>query len=275
MDLTEALKELFTLERRAENRFTADPVAGVMPRSFGGQIAAQSLWAASLTVRRERPVHSLHGHFLQVGKSAEPLDLDVRWTREGRSFSGRHVTASQGGRTVFEMTASFQVPEDGEDWQPSGGPDVPAPEEITPFQPPPFFFKLAPYIDVRPMAPLVEEEDFPLRHPYWIRFSSPVQDPALHACLVTYLTDIGLVHASRPPGSAFAYSGFASLDLSVWFHRPARADEWLLHTMAPVSNHGARGMTQGSLRTRDGALVASIAQETLLRPDRTGGGLAF
>lgn len=121
------------------------------------------------------------------------------------------------------------------------------------------------------MAPLAEEEeDYPLRHPYWIRFSSPVPDPGLHACLITYLTDIGLVHASRRPGTAFAYSGFASLDLSVWFHRPARADAWLLHTMEPVSNHGARGMTMGGMRARDGARVTSVAQETLLRPDRGG-----
>ncbi|GAA2722876.1 acyl-CoA thioesterase [Actinocorallia aurantiaca] len=269
-----ALKELFALERRAEERFTAHPVEGVMTRSFGGQIAAQSLLAASVTVPRGRPAHSLHGHFLRVGNSSLLLDLDVRRVRDGRGFSARHVTASQEGRTVFEMTASFHEPEEGEDWQP-GRPEAPLPEEIAPFESSPFFFRLAPHLDVRPVAPLAEEEGFPLRHPYWIRLSSPVDDPVLHPCLITYFSDMGLVHASRPPGSPFAYSGFASLDLSVWFHRPARADEWLLHTMAPAGNHGARGMTHGTMHTLDGTLVASISQETLLRPDLTGDGPAF
>ncbi len=270
MDFSGALAELFTLEPRGGDGFTAPPTEGVMPRSFGGQIAAQSLRAAALTVPAGRPPHSLHGHFIRAAESAAPLDLDVRRARDGRVFSARHVIASQGGRTVFELTASFHEPEDGRDWQPSLEMDAPAPEGLARHELSPFFFKLAPYLDVRPVAPLVAGEEYPLRHPYWIRFRGPVQDPSLHPCLIAYLSDLGLVHASRPPGTPDAYSGFASLDLSLWFHRPARADAWLLHSMAPVSNHGARGMTQGSLRTADGVLAASVAQETFLR--RSAGG---
>ncbi|WP_157963766.1 acyl-CoA thioesterase [Actinocorallia populi] len=261
-----ALAEIFALERQDEDRFLIRPVESEMQRTFGGQVAAQSLRAAQLTVAPGRPVHSLHASFLRGGQPAKPLHLDVRRARDGRTFSTRHVTASQDGKTIFELTASFHVPEDGEDWQPSGGLDVPRPEELPAYRLPSWFGDI-PNFDVRPVNPPGDEE-FPLRHPFWFRSLDPVGDPSLHPCVLTYVSDIAVVDSSRAPGSTASYVTAVSLDHAVWFHRPARSDEWLLYSMDSLLNHGARGLARGTMHTLDGTLVASVAQETLLRPAR-------
>lgn len=264
MGTSGTLSEFFGLERQDEDRFLARPVESVLPRTFGGQVAAQSLRAAGLTVGPERPVHSLHAYFIRSGQPTKPLTLDVDRTRDGRTFSTRHVTAHQDGKTIFELVASFHDPEDGDDWQPRRDPGVPGPEELAPFDLPAHFGRM-PAHDLRPVNPPAAT-GFPLRHPFWIRFLEPVDDPALHACLLTYLSDISVVDASRAPGTATPYATAVSLDHALWFHRPARADEWLLYSMDPLNNHGGRGLAHGALHTADGALVASVAQETLLRP---------
>ena len=259
-----ALAEIFALERRDEDRFTVQPVESEMQRTFGGQVAAQSLRAAQLTVPSERPVHSLHAYFIRGGQPAKPLHLDVRRTRDGRTFSTRHVTAVQDGKAIFELVASFQDPEDGEEWQPSGPLGVPAPEELPSYRLPSWFGDI-PNFDVRPVNPLGDEE-FPLRHPFWFRSLEPVEDASLNPCVLTYVSDVAVVDSSRAPGSTARYATAVSLDHAVWFHRPARAEEWLLYSMDTHINHGARGLARGTMHTLDGTLVASISQETLLRP---------
>jgi len=266
MGIGGALTEIFALEERGEDRFTIPPVPTDMPRSFGGQVAAQSLRAAQLTVPPARPVHSLHAYFIRGGQPAKPLHLDVRRARDGRTFSTRHVTAHQDGKVVFELTASFHEPEDGDEWQPPAPPGVPGPEELPRYELPSWFGRV-PLLDIRPVGPLVDEP-FPLRHPFWFRALEPVGEPSLHPCVMTYVSDISVVDASRAPGSATAYATAVSLDHAVWFHRPARADEWLLFSMESVFNHGSRGMARGTMHALDGTLVASVAQEALLRPRR-------
>ncbi|GAA0951683.1 acyl-CoA thioesterase [Actinocorallia libanotica] len=265
MGMSGVLADIFALERQEEDRFTIRPVPSQMERTFGGQIAAQSLRAAQLTVAPGRPVHSLHASFLRTGQPTKPLDLAVRRVRDGRGFSTRHVTASHGDRTIFELTASFHVPEDGEEWQPTGGLDVPGPEELTSYELPAWFGGV-PNFDVRPAGPLLLDELFPLRHPFWFRYRDPIEDASLHPCVMAYISDLAVVDSSRAPGSTVSYSTAVSLDHAVWFHRPARADEWLLYSMESVTNHGSRGMARGTMHTLDGTLVASVAQETLIRP---------
>lgn len=256
---------LFDLSALGEDSFLSAARSVGRPRLFGGQVAAQSLRAASLTAAG-RPPHSLHAYFIRPGAPDEPLTFDVARTRDGRSFSTRHVTASQGGKPILELIASFHDPEDGFDWQagppPSGaaGPDA----SHEPVLPP--FFGHPSGFDVRVVDPPGEGE-FPLRHPFWIRAAGPVgDDPALHACLLAYLSDMAVVTAARAPGSPRELATAVSLDHAMWFHRPPRADRWLLYSVDPVTNHGARGLARGTLHTLDGTLMASVAQEALLRP---------
>ncbi len=234
-------------------------------RLFGGQVASQSLRAAVMTVDPSRPPHSLHAYFIRPGRPGEPLRLDVERTRDGRSFTTRQVSASQGGEPIFILSASFHAPEAGDDWQlpaPSGLPD---PESLSP---PPMsgrFSMMSPF-DVRPVAG-PGPGGIPVVHPFWVRVRGVVpDDPTLHVSLLTFLSDMGVVGSARAPGSsAVAFAG-ASLDHAVWFHRPARVDEWLLFSVDPVSNFGARGLARGTFHTQAGVLVASVAQESLLRP---------
>ncbi len=264
MEAKGALAEIFGLERQDEDRFLAPPVESVLPRTYGGQLAAQSLWAAGMTVAPGRPPHSLHSYFVRAGHPEKPVLLEVRGTRDGRSFSTRNVTASQDGRTIFELIASFHVPEDGDEWQSVRDLGVPPPEGLPSVDITPHIGRM-PDLDIRPVNP-PSEEGFPLRQPFWIRVREPVDDPALHPCLLAYVSDVSSVDSCRPPGPDRPYAAAASLDHTLWFHRPARSDEWLLYSLEAVVNHGARGLARGGLYTADGALVASVAQEALLRP---------
>jgi acyl-CoA thioesterase II len=252
------------LEQRDGDRYEAPPRIGGLPRTFGGQVAAQALRAATLTVDGPRRVHSLHAYFIRPGRPGQALRFEVTRTRDGRSFSTRTVTASQEGKPVFEMIASFHDPEPGEDWQ-GAAPSVPAPDDLPPVRIPLLFGADQP-VEIRPVNP-PEPSVFPLSHPFWARVTAPVgDDPALHACLLTYLSDLAVVRSARSPASAAPFEGGVSLDHTIWFHRPSRADEWLLYSMGPVAHVGTRGLAQGSVHTHGGALVASLAQEALLRP---------
>ena len=241
---------------------TAPPVG--RPRLFGGQVAAQSLRAACLTAGG-RPPHSLHAYFIRPGDPDEQLTFEVARTRDGRSFSTRHVTAAQGGKPILELIASFHDPEDGFDWQDEPPSGVPGPEGLYEPEPPAFFPD--PFgFEVRVVDP-PDEGEFPLRHPYWIRAAGPVgDDPALHACLLAYLSDMAVVSASRAPGSPRELVTAVTLDHAMWFHRRPRVDQWLLYSVDPVTNHGARGLARGTLHTAGGDLLVSVAQEALLRP---------
>ena len=265
MTYHDRILELLDLGRRGPDDFVAPTPSDGPGRLFGGQVASQSLRAATLTVEPGRPPHSLHAYFIRPGRPGIPLRLSVDRTRDGRSFTTRRVTASQDGEPIFTLAASFHGPEEGEDWQLPGPTDVPGPGDDR-LPPSPFarFASMSPF-DVRPVrAPAGE---VPVLHPFWVRTKRTLpDDPALHACVLAFISDMGVVSSARAPGSPppTQLAG-ASLDHAMWFHRPARADDWLLFDVEPVTNAGARGLARGSLHTVTGVLVASIAQEALLR----------
>jgi acyl-CoA thioesterase-2 len=175
------------------------------------------------------------------------------------------VTAHQEGETVFVMSASFHTPEPGDDWHLPAPAGMPDPESLPPSPRVVGRFPSLGVFDVRPLSG-PDAHGIPMIHPYWVRVRGVVpDDPILHACLLTFMSDLGMVRSARAPGStAVAFAG-ASLDHAVWFHRPVRVDDWLLYSVDPVSNSGARGLARGALYTRDGVLVASVVQEALLR----------
>ena len=250
----------------------ADSFVGKTPsdgpsRLFGGQVASQTLRAAVLTVDPSRPPHSMHAYFVRPGSPGVPLDLDVVRVRDGRSFSVRQVTASQAGDPIFVLYASFHGGEAGDDWHLPAPLDVPSPDDTGESASPLSRFSTMSPLEMRPVR---RGSTFPVMHPFWVRTRDRLpDDPVLHMCVLAFMSDMGVVGSARAPSStAVAFAG-ASLDHAVWFHRPARADEWLLFSVDPVSNAGARGLARGTFHTADGVLVASIAQEALLRPTAT------
>ena len=260
------LLRLLDLEQTSDDSFVAATPNDGMGRLFGGQVASQTLRAATMTVGADRPPHSLHAYFIRPGRPGSPIELAVERTRDGRSFTTRRVVASQNGEPIFELSASFHAAEEGDDWQ------LPAPKEVadpdaTPGVESPMsqFESMSPF-ELRPVvAP--KPGQFPIIHPFWVRTRDRLaDDPALHACVIAFMSDMGVVGSARSPESTLPkqFMG-ASLDHAVWFHRPGRADEWLLFSVDPVTNYGARGLARGTFHTRDGVLVASIAQEALLR----------
>ena len=258
--------DILTLAPDGEDRWLAATPSAGSGRLFGGQVASQSLRAATLTVEPDRHVHSMHAYFIRPGRDGEPLQLEVDRTRDGRSFTTRRVTAIQSGGPVFVLAASFAVEEDGDDWHLPAPTNMPDPELIDPSNS--FFaqfWNTSPF-DVRPVHPWKPDEP-PVLHPLWMRTRAPLPDePALHASVLAFFSDMGVVGSARAPSSTLPnrFMG-ASLDHAVWFHRAARADDWILFSVEPVSNAGARGLALGTMHTRDGVLVASIAQEALLR----------
>jgi acyl-CoA thioesterase-2 len=247
-----------------------------LQRVFGGQVAGQALVAAARTVDdRERTVHSLHAYFLRPGDMTIPIVYDVDRIRDGKSFTTRRVVAIQHGRAIFNMQASFQVPEDGFDHQ-AVMPDVPAPDDVptmadrfraagleAPMGPRP--------IDVRHVSePAWFNRDVGRTTQHvWFRATGRLpDDPILHTCVVTYASDLTLLDtALLPHGRVFGDRGLqmASLDHAMWFHRSFRADEWLLYAQETHSASGARGLAQGSIFTQDGHLAVSVVQEGLIR----------
>ncbi|WP_407650264.1 acyl-CoA thioesterase [Actinomarinicola tropica] len=270
--------ELLDLDATAPDRFEAITPAEGPPRLFGGQVAAQSLRATTLTVPDDRTVHSLHSYFIRPGRPGVPLELRVERIRDGRSFATRRVTAVQGDEAIFVLDASFHVHEDGHDWSEPLAPGVPGPDELPPRE---LFGRRPPWApkdadgkaprfrgpraaSLFELRPVNMGEDFSL-HPAWVRLAEPIpDDPALHACALTYVSDMAVVRAAVAPDASPTWGG-ASLDHAVWFHRPLRVDEWLLFSASPLTNHGARGLARGSFHAADGTLVASFVQECLLR----------
>jgi acyl-CoA thioesterase II len=256
---------LLDLEPAGDGAFMASTPGDGPGRLFGGQVASQSLRAATLTVDPDRPPHSMHAYFIRPGRPGEPLRLEVDRTRDGRSFTTRQVTASQSGEPIFILSASFHAPEVGDDWQLPLPTELADPESLPRRQVLGRFGLMSPF-DVRPLSD-AEPTGIPVAHPFWVRVRGEVgDDPAMHASLLTFLSDMGVVRSARAPGSTAAPFAGASLDHAMWFHRPARADEWMLFSVEPVSNFGARGLAQGTLHDRHGVRIASMAQEALLRP---------
>ncbi|MCU0648836.1 MAG: acyl-CoA thioesterase II [Gemmatimonadaceae bacterium] len=252
-------------------------------RVFGGQVFAQAVVAARRTVPADRELHSAHGYFILAGDLAAPIVYFVDTLRDGNSFTTRRVTAIQHGRAIFSLSASFHVAEDGLAHQMHAWPTVPPPESLTPelelirqraARIPdalrPVLTQDRP-IDFRPIAPIdpfAPEPREPVRHTWFKAMGTLPDDPIIHQAVLAYASDHGLITtALHPHGVSFRTPGMqlASLDHSLWLHRPFRADEWLLYTMdSPVAS-GARGFTRGAIYSRDGTLVASVAQEGLMR----------
>jgi len=267
----EDLVELLDLEKIDVDLFRGRQPQTSMQRVFGGQVLGQALAAASRTVDPERVVHSLHGYFLRGGDTAVPIIYRPEPTRDGGTFSSRRVVASQNGKPIFYMSASYQRPEPGLDHQDPMPADVVPPEEAP---------RLATVLEARSGRPAADWDrewsalDVRLAgvtgSQFWIRAAGKLpDDPALHACVLAYASDLTLLGASLlPHGIVIGDRRIqpASLDHAMWFHREFRADEWLLYDQASPSASGARGFTTGRLYTQSGSLVASVAQEGLIRP---------
>jgi len=257
-------------------------------RVFGGQVAAQALVAAGRTVGdgagRERPVHSLHAYFLRPGDPAVPIVYMVDRIRDGRSFTTRRVAALQGGEPIFHLSASFQAPEAGVEHQ-EPMPAAPDPESL-----PTWHEQMAPYaeelgewyrrprpIDMRhvdgPLRPGPDAGARPPHHRLWMRADGALPDePLLHACVVTYASDMTLLDTVMlPHGLLWGGRGGGmqvSLDHAMWFHRPFRADEWLLYDQSSPTAAGSRGLATGTVWGRTGELGVSVVQEGLFRTGR-------
>ena len=252
-----ALLDLEVLDRdlfRGEN----EPGAGARLSLYGGQVAAQALRAAGATVPDGRMPHSLHGYFLRPGRVDRPVLLHVDRDRDGGSFSARHVRAVQDGEVIFSMVASFHAREDSAtfDAVPTrGGPD---PESLAP-RPTPFLIEAREVTPTRIGGGQVRHSDS-----LWVRASAPLpDDPLIHACAVAYVSDLGSGFGQvEVPGLP---AGGPSIDHSLWFHDPIRADEWMLLELWPLKASGSRGVYSGSLRSMDGRLGVLLTQEMLLR----------
>jgi acyl-CoA thioesterase-2 len=249
---------------------------------FGGQVLGQALSAAARTVHQDRAVHSLHAYFLRAGNLNLPILYQVERIRDGHSFATRRVVAVQEGEAIFSLAASFHVSEPGFDHH-AQAPDVVGPEELLsehdlavqlgdrlPERLRPTATRMRP-IELRPVAPrnpLRPTPMPPLRH-VWLRAIDTLpDDPALHAYLLAYASDFSLLGTSLDPhGVSWLSPGMqmASLDHAMWFHRPFRMDDWLLYAIESPSASGALGLVRGQFFDRAGRLVASVAQEGLIR----------
>ena len=276
------LIELLSLERLEDNLFRGQSRDIGTKYVFGGQVLGQALSAAQATVQGGRAAHSLHAYFLRAGDIEHPIVYDVDCTRDGSSFSVRRVSAIQHGKVIFFCAASFQVAEDGAQHQLTM-PEVPKPEDIQP----------APALSPEALAALPtkvqrwlsrrgpfefrhvyprDELNPPKRPPYhqvWLRLNEKIGDaPELHQALLAYASDFHLLGTATFPHGISYYQPhvqMASLDHAIWFHRPFRVDDWLLYSLDSPSAQDSRGLARGQFYTRDGVLVASTAQEGLIR----------
>jgi acyl-CoA thioesterase-2 len=277
------LLRLLKLERLESDLFRGASRDIGSPQVFGGQVLGQALHAASATVPDDRSVHSLHAYFLRRGDFNMPIVYVVDRSRDGESFSSRRVTAIQHGEQIFNLSASFQKPQPGVEHQ-SDAPAVPAPETLhdsrnlpdeilrrLPERARRFLDRTRPF-EFRPVQPhdwMHAEPSSPLQQ-VWIRAVDRLpDDDALHRSLLAYVSDYSLLMTACRPHALSPWLGnviTASIDHAMWFHRPCRVDEWLLYSTDSPSASGARGFARGSLYNRDGVLVASTAQEGLMRP---------
>ena len=275
--------DLLDLEQIEVNIFRGESPEGERrQRVFGGQVAGQALVAAGRTVPADRPVHSLHAYFIRPGDPTVPLVYVVDPVRDGRSFTTRRVTAIQHGKTIFTLSASFHHAEAGFEHA-DAMPEVPDPQDVEPtadrlrrlYGPAADEYTWPNPIDIRHVGPLTVEASrdpslITSRNVVWLRADGELpDDPLLHVCLMTYASDMTLLDtvllAHGTSWSDGLVSG-ASLDHAMWFHRPFRADRWLLYVQdSPVAS-GALGLARGEVYTRDGELVVSVVQEGLLRP---------
>ena len=283
-DSLDKLLDLLDLEQIELDIFRGRSPDETVQRVFGGQVAGQALVAAGRTVPADRPVHSLHAYFIRPGDPSVPLVYTVDRVRDGRSFTTRRVAAVQHGKVIFTLSASFHHPEPGlEHAMPM--PDVPPPAELRPNvdrldelaraagQPLPAHLRDSP-IDLRSVGPLSFERardmaPYAGRNLVWLRVKDRLPDePLLHVCLMTYASDLTLLETVLLEHGISWLDGRtsgASLDHAMWFHRPFRADQWLLYAQESPAAAGGRGLARGEVFTADGQLVVSVVQEGLIR----------
>ena len=276
------LVALLDLEHIDDTLFRGQQPETDRQRVFGGQVAAQALVAATRTVEAEFVVHSLHSYFLLPGDTAVPIVYDVERLRDGRSFATRRVVARQHGRPIYFQTASFQRIEEGFEHQ-DRMPDVPDPSEALDMVE---LMRRSGNEDADALAKewaalearyvgnsrfnLPSDPDHPSRARMWIRVGEGLgDDPQVHRAAFTYASDIGLLGAALAAHDVTpADVQMASLDHTIWFHRPFRVDDWWLYDMQSPSAQGARGLALARVYSPDGQLVATAAQEGLIRPRR-------
>ena len=282
----EELSALLDLEQLEVNRFRGVSPVSSWGRVYGGQVLAQGSIAAMRTVPAERAMHSLHGYFLLAGSPTIPIDYEVERLRDGGSFTTRRVTALQEGRAIFEMIASFHANETGFVHQ-SAMPKVPPPEEVPPLsevlarsdamapETMRAYYAREKRFDVR----VVETERYlgqskaaPRQH-IWMKAKQPIPDnPAVHSAVLVYASDFAMIDTALiAHGKVMFDPGMqlASLDHALWLHQPVRADDWLLYAMESPFAAGGRGLTRGAFYSREGALIATVSQEGLMRARST------
>jgi len=274
------LLDLLDLEQIEVNIFRGRSPDERVQRVFGGQVAGQALVAAGRTVPADRPVHSLHAYFIRPGDPAVPIVYLVDRVRDGRSFTTRRVSAEQHGEVIFTLSASFHYPEPGPEHA-NPMPEAPPPETVERNadrwarllgETPPAVYDNP--IDLRSVGPMSAEAALDpalrtTRNLIWLRVDGDLpDDPLLHVCLMTYASDLTLLD-SVLAGHGLSWldgrTSGASLDHAMWFHRPFRADRWLLYAQESPVAAGARGLACGQVFTAEGDLVVSVVQEGLIR----------
>ncbi|MCU1504335.1 MAG: tesB [Ilumatobacteraceae bacterium] len=280
MTALDDLVTLLDLEAIEVNIFRGRSPDENRQRVFGGQVAGQALVASTRTVDEpNRTVHSLHAYFLRPGDPNLPILYEVDRIRDGRSFSTRRVVAIQHGRAIFNLQASYHAPEKGPDHQISKPSNLPDPESLPDFKTrmEPFKDRMGEWyerprpIDIRYIDndPFSRQGQKATSQRVWLRADGRLpDDPTLHACIVTYASDMTLLDTTVLP-FGFSWDSpdlqMASLDHAMWFHRPFRADEWLLYDQTSFSTGAGRGLAGGAIFTRDGKLAITVVQEGLVR----------
>ena len=266
--------------RTTEDIFTGVSQAMPFGRVYGGQVLAQSIVAASRTLSADRTVHSMHGYFLRPGDPADGITFSVDRIHDGRSFSTRRTQAFQGGVPIFSMIASFQDEDPGLEHAEPFPDGIPAPEDLPAFDPSGLhplsrrMFSESPVEVLHVPSPIYASVDGPHvpRQAVWMRIRRTLpDDPSVHRAALAYLSDLTIqepiLRAHGVPWSAPSLK-VASLDHAMWWHRPARVDDWLLYVQESPNARGGRGLSTGRIYTRAGALVASVAQEVMVRVPR-------
>jgi acyl-CoA thioesterase-2 len=281
-ELVQQLTDLLDVEEIDTDLYRGARQPGGVGRVFGGQVIGQALQAAQRSVEGEKAAHSLHAYFMRPGDENHPIIYRVVRDFDGRSFANRRIIAMQKGQPILNMTASFQVPSEGLAHQ-DAMPDVPDPDSLrserelrdeiqdqVPEKLRRFFLRARP-IEIRPVNPRnwFKPEKQPAQQHSWFRVAAPLPDDlALHRAMLTYATDMTLLGTCMLPHGVSWMNGkvqTASLDHTVWLHEPFRFDDWLLYTTdSPWAGH-SRGFNRGRIYSRDGRLVASAAQEGLIR----------